>query len=285
MNVIEARRPRHLIVRVDRGEELPAALTHALDEIEARAGWIQGTGTLEAAELAPADPTTPAQTQSRRIDSPCEVVSLSGSIASQNGVSTARLWATLARESELGLQLAAGELLWARAHSLELLVTAFDDVILARVPDGHSRNTVLAAQTGALSTPATSGYVSMSEVASTPHEGATQLAAEPARRQTPIPTRTVVDPSPAQAAQGPAIPQRLPRQAQQPEEVYPEVGDLVTHFHFGDCEVIESDGERIRLRQERDGRVREVALTMLKIEAPTIDPTTSKHRFKLSRKH
>jgi hypothetical protein len=49
--------------------------------------------------------------------------------------------------------------------------------------------------------------------------------------------------------------------------------------------VIDSDGDRIRLRQDRDGRVREVALTMLRIEPPTTDPETGKRHFKLGRKN
>lgn len=250
MNIIEARRPRHMIIRVERGEELPAALSRALDEIEARAGWIEGTGSLEAAELAGADPSA----RTRRIEGPSEVVSLTGSVATQGGVSAVRLWATLARETELGLQLAAGELIWGRAYALELMVTAFDDVSLARVPDERTGQALLAAQAGALAA----------------------SAAESAPRATP---------ASEPAVQTAPTPPPRPARPQQEEELYPEVGDLVAHFHFGECEVIGSDGERIRLRQERDGRVREVALTMLKIEDPTIDPANGKRHFRLSRKH
>ena len=67
-------------------------------------------------------------------------------------------------------------------------------------------------------------------------------------------------------------------------EVYPEVGDMVTHFHFGECTVIGSDGDRLRLRQDKDGRVREVALTMLKVEPPTVAADGTR-RFKLGRKN
>ncbi len=56
------------------------------------------------------------------------------------------------------------------------------------------------------------------------------------------------------------------------------------HFAFGECTVIGSDGDRIRLRQDRDGRVREVALTMLRIEPPALGPDGSRH-FKLHRKN
>jgi hypothetical protein len=85
------------------------------------------------------------------------------------------------------------------------------------------------------------------------------------------------------AAAGPALPQRPTRPRDEPAEVYPEVGDKVIHFHFGECEVIDSDGDRIRLRQERDGRVREVSLTMLKIEPP-VDIDGKRH-FELRRKN
>jgi predicted DNA-binding protein with PD1-like motif len=66
-------------------------------------------------------------------------------------------------------------------------------------------------------------------------------------------------------------------------DIYPEEGDLVTHFAFGRCVVVFSDGERIRLQQEGEGRVREVALSMLKISGPT--ESDGKKHFDLSRKN
>ena len=60
--------------------------------------------------------------------------------------------------------------------------------------------------------------------------------------------------------------------------------DTVMHFAFGECTVIGSDGDRIRLRQDKDGRVREVALTMLRIETVTAGPSGARH-FKLHRKN
>lgn len=66
------------------------------------------------------------------------------------------------------------------------------------------------------------------------------------------------------------------------EVVYPEEGDLATHFVFGRCTVVFSDGERIKLQQERDGRVREVSLSALRvIQAPIED---GKRHFELRRR-
>ena len=53
-------------------------------------------------------------------------------------------------------------------------------------------------------------------------------------------------------------------------EHIPEEGDLVQHFAFGLCEVLTSDGERLRIRDlEGPKRIREVALSMLKVMPPT----------------
>ncbi|KYF81760.1 hypothetical protein BE17_10915, partial [Sorangium cellulosum] len=135
-----------MIIRLDRGEELPAALVRALDEAEARAGWIEGAGSLEQAEIALFDQASRTYAKTRVLDGPCDVVALSGSIALQQGETSLRLSATLARESGVGLQLAAGELVWARVYGLELRVTAFDDLPLVRVFDDRTGLTQLTAQ-------------------------------------------------------------------------------------------------------------------------------------------
>ncbi|WP_437996349.1 PPC domain-containing DNA-binding protein [Sorangium sp. So ce185] len=299
MNVLEARRARHLIIRLDRGEELPAALVRALDEAEARAGWIEGIGSLEKAEIALFDQASRAYAKTRVLEGPCDVVALSGSVALQQGETSLRLSATLARESGVGLQLAAGELVWARVYGLELRVTAFDDLPLARAFDDRTGLMQLVAQptaipaiaseTPRLAPPAQAAEPARAappaQVAEPPRAAAPPPAAEPPRGAPPAPAPEPARPvaSVAEPAAVP-LPQR-PVRPRQEEEIYPEVGDSVTHFHFGECTVISSDGERIRLRQERDGRVREVSLTMLRIEPPTVDPATSRKHFRLARKN
>ncbi len=258
MLVVEGRRVRHLVIRLDRGDELPEALLRALDEAEVKAGWITGTGALEAIELALLDQPARRLHRARRIEGPSELVALAGSVAVEEGASSLRLSATVARETELGLELAAGQLVWARSYSVELSVTAFDDPALARVPDERTGLAALHA-TG---------------------PGATERAAAGGAMPRPPPTEPA-RPGPAEG--GPPMPVRPVRHHDEPE-AYPEPGDRVNHFHFGDCTVIDSDGDRIRLRQERDGRVREVALTMLRIEPPTLDES-GKRFFRLSRKH
>jgi len=312
MNITEARRTRHLVIRLDRGDELPAALTRALDEAEARAGWLTGTGAFEAAEIVLYDQAGRDFDRTRRIDAPCGVVSLSGNVAISEGALSLRLFTTLARETELGLQLAAGQLVWARAFSVELHMVVFDDLTLLRAADERTGLAVISAKSRAATPPAAAPPAPAEPVRpappppAEPPRAAPPAPAEPVRPAPPHPAEPVrpAPPHPAEPVRAapppPAEPQRaappspppaespaLPPKPVRPRDdidVYPDVGDAVAHFHFGECTVISSDGDRIRLRQDRDGRVREVALSMLRIEPPTTLPDGRRH-FKLSRKH
>lgn len=275
MIVTEAHRTRNLVIRLDRGEELPTALIRALDEAEARAAWITGTGSVEAAEIVLFDQLSRDFDRNRKIDTPCGIVSLSGSAALADGALSIRLSAMLARETDLGLQHLSGQLVWARALSVELHVVAFDDVTLLRTADERTGLPVLTARRSASLAP------------SEPQPQRTSTVTEPQRASSAQPR--VIEPPviqqypPATASmEAPALPQK-PMRPRDDVEVYPEVGDAVMHFHFGECTVIGSDGDRIRLRQDKDGRVREVALSMLRIETPTL--IDGRRLFKLARKN
>lgn len=277
MNIIEARRARNLLLRVDRGEELPSAVLRALDQAEARAAWIHGIGSLEAAELALFDQQSKSYSRAHRIEGPTDILSLQGNVAVHEGAGFLRMSATLARETDVGLVVFGGELVWARAYAVELHVTAFDDLTLTRSFDERTGLALLTSRA--------------SEVVSRASDSARPAPPpEPVRQVSAIePPRAPSSPTGYQSSgeappQAPALPTR-PMRHQDEVEVYPEVGDHVSHFHFGECVVLSSDGDRIRLRQDRDGRVREVSLTMLKIELPTIDPESGKRHFRLARKN
>lgn len=73
-------------------------------------------------------------------------------------------------------------------------------------------------------------------------------------------------------------------EAQHSEDPIPDAGDLVQHFAFGLCEVLTSDGDRLRIR-DIDGpkRVREVALSMLRVTGPT-EEADGKRLYQLARR-
>jgi len=62
----------------------------------------------------------------------------------------------------------------------------------------------------------------------------------------------------------------------------PEAGDVVDHFAFGRCDVVKSDGDRLHLRIHKDGRIREIALEMLRVTL--LDGDGTGRRFKLERR-
>ena len=67
------------------------------------------------------------------------------------------------------------------------------------------------------------------------------------------------------------------------EPTRPERGDLVRHFAFGLCEVLQDTGDRLKLRDlHGPGRIREIAVDMLEISAAP--EHNGKRVFKLSRK-
>ena len=291
MKVIEANRTRHLVLRLDRGEELPASLAHALEEAGVRAGWLEGFGTLDAAELAVLDAKHKTYSKARRFEAGGDVVSLGGNVSQLDGATCVRLFATISRETDAGLGLVGGELLWARAFSLEIHVTAFEDVGLARVADERTGLPALVRPSAA------SGEARGSERrprGAEEHAGAPTVAApRPGRPPGPRPADTTM-PSIVEMARavmgdradppGPLAPPKRERPKEDASEVYPEVGDIATHFHFGECKIISSDGDKIRLQQLKDLRVREVALAALKTELVRTDETGQKH-FRLLRKN
>ncbi|MEP7122721.1 MAG: DUF296 domain-containing protein [Byssovorax sp.] len=319
MNVQESNRTRTLTITLDRDEELPVSLIRALGEAEARSAWLVGNGTLEAAEIAVYDQASRTWGPARRIETPTMLVSLTGNAAIESGVLVLNLTVVLARETDAGNEIIAGQLVWARAFAVELCVTAFDDFTLTRTPDERTGLSRLSGRKSAavLVEPPRAEPVAHAEEPAAPVRAEApppvarieipasppgrmefpargEAPAVPVRAATPAPAQPKTDAAraalhygtaTAAPADAPTIltrPNRANKQEQM--DAYPEIGDAVAHFHFGECTVISSDGDRIRLRQDKDGRVREVALAVLKIGDPTILADGRRH-FVLGRKN
>ena len=88
--------------------------------------------------------------------------------------------------------------------------------------------------------------------------------------------------TPARPAGSPAAPQRPARPALDLDTPTPEAGDAVDHFAFGRCDVIKSDGERLHIKVHKDGRIREIALEMLRVTR--VEDSGNVRRFKLERR-
>jgi len=195
--------------------------------------WLDGVGALAEPSIDIA--TSTGERLPKALTGVWDLLSLKGTVSPDGRV---ELYALVAREGPAGQEILGGVLRRARVVHLEL-----------RLTPTHAAGEA----PGVTPTPAPTRAQPSSSAGS--NRGFMGSPPQPGTFTPPM---------------GAALPPRRPR----PDdglESYPEEGDHVSHFAFGRCVVVFSDGERIRLQQERDGRIREVALSMLRIEAPTLD--------------
>lgn len=297
-------RLRTFVLHLDKGT-LPDALVSLLRDEVVLGGSVRGAGLVEDAELATVSSTGAPTT--RRIPGISQVVCLEGSIGAEGGDVGCSLRVVLSG-SPSGTA-SVGELLSARVRSLECFVTAIDDVpmFVHRLGEGISVVGLSApsAQAAAARVPpaAAAPFVAAPAAAGSssgaapmmPPEAPTEPAlpddtpSSPALVAATGSAPTLPEPSaerprsgmvvPTGNASMPARPAR--KQSDDEDELTPEAGDLADHFAFGRSEIVKSDGERLLLRS-REGRIKEIALEMLKV---TLLPEEGGKRvFRLSRK-
>jgi predicted DNA-binding protein with PD1-like motif len=258
---------RHLLLRLDDGARLPDAILTTLRDEIVLAGWMRASGVLSDVTLR-----TPGRDEARALAGPVHVVALEGSVGLANGDVSCGLRAVLARETDRGLETLAGELVSAHVIALEVLVTAFDD--LTAIRELHPSGAWLLAS-------ATSAAPEAAPSAPSAPSIAWQAAAK-ASEEAPRP------PAQKPAPSGPGAPMPLrpvrPAAPEEDDQPCPEAGDTVQHFAFGRCDVVKSDGDRLHLRVGKEGRIKEIALEMLRVTIlPSEEGQTSKH-YKLDRK-
>jgi len=154
-------------------------------------------------------------------------------------------FATLSRHTSSGSELVAGQLLAARSAGVTATLWTAQGSVRELVDAAPARSEAAAEAPKAAATaaPAASGW------AAAAHAAAADLVEEEAEEE---PGR-------------------------------PERGDLVRHFAFGLCEVLQDTGDRLKLRDlNGPGRIREIAVDMLEISVAPV--YNGKRVFKLSRK-
>ncbi|MES1188042.1 MAG: hypothetical protein ABUL60_29765 [Myxococcales bacterium] len=155
-------------------------------------------------------------------------------------------FATLSRHTSVGSELVAGQLLGARSAAVTATLWTAQGSVRELVDAAPPRAEAPAAAPEKAATPAAA-----------PATGGWAAAAQAAAA--------------ANAVEEDEEPRR------------PQRGDLVRHFAFGLCEVLQDTGDRLKLRDTHGpGRIREIAVDMLEISPPT--ELNGKRVFKLSRK-
>ncbi len=285
MKTTTTERARHLFVRCATGERLPDVILDMLREERVTAGWLRGSGVLEEVELRTFSTDIAGLGATRKLSGTVHVLTLDGSVGLAKGEPSVGLRAVIARETDRGMETLSGEIVGARVLGFEALVTALDDVAIGRTYDRTAGVTLIEGERqggGELPRPPREREASESAPREAAPKGPPAAWADAVRasededRAPPLRAAST-------NAGGPAIPPRPVRAAAVVEEsVFPEGGDIVEHFAFGRCEVLKSDGDRLHLKVGKDGRIREIALEMLRVTE--LDSNGPHRRFKLDRK-
>lgn len=305
MKVETSERARHLVLRADVQDVLPDSLTRALRERGVVGGWLRGSGVLAEVELRAYGSDIGGHGAGRRIAGPVQALVLDGTIGIADGDVSLGLRGVFARESDSGMETLAGEIVAARVVALEVVVTALDDVAMPRGIDADAGVWLMTepARMPARGEPVAARAPERAPAPTTSH------AHDDVRARVGggyAPNQPASPPPPAVKAPAPAWSEAIAASAAAPKDrpqnkplqpvpirplrpqvagedgPYPEAGDVVEHFAFGTCEVLKSDGDRLHLKVGKDGRIREIALEMLRVTLLTSDGETQ--RYKLDRR-
>jgi len=287
ITVHRSEQARHLVFRASAGELVPDAFATKLRDEQVACGWLRASGVLTDVELRAFDAELGTLGSTRRIAGPVQVLALEGSIGLVDGEPSFSLRALLARETDHGLETLAGEIAGARVVALEMLVTALDDLALERTLDEPAGVWLLGAASSSSGAPRPARPHPPAPPAPPAAWSSALEASERAVEREPPrarPAVTHVSPSSHASASAQPIPQR-PARPPRPEEdgPVPEPGDSVEHFAFGRADVVKSDGDRLHVKIHKDGRIKEIALEMLRVSRLE-DGEGGKRRFKLERR-
>lgn len=264
-----------IFFKLQTGDSLVDALGQKLRECAVATGTLHAHGVLEHVELRTFAPSTKTLGASRAISGAVHALTVDGTIGLSEGSPHTVLRAVLSRETDSGIETLSGVITSARVVAMEVVVTSAQDLALPLVHDGRAGIALVSSSTTSPTSPQhatptprpvdTSGGSAWAEAVAT-------SAAQPAIKS---PTQNAL---PARPPARPAVVE------ENVDQVFPEAGDLVQHFAFGTCEVLRSDGDRLHLKVGKDGRIREIALEMLKVTLLDADASGKPRLFKLDRK-
>ncbi len=254
---------------LNNGEDVASFVADCLAQ-EPESAWVEGFGVVESPVV---QQLVDGVRQERALYGVWDLVQLRACLAISQ-------WATvlLARAGSAGSEIVAGQLTKAAAKDVSCRVLSVATVAVGARPSPVSLPIEVTAS-------APTQMTNSSPIITPPPVRQPEPEAE-VREEVRALREPEEDANKAKASYpgGAVVPPKRGKKDGWLEETYPEEGDRVNHFTFGPCTVVGSDGDRIRLQQDRDSRVREVALGMLKISEPTMDAEGVRH-WDLARKN
>lgn len=265
MKVSTVAAARTIRLHANENEVLPEAFATALRESRVVAGWLRGVGVVADVVLRVAQ--SDGIFGERREAGPFQLVTLEGMVTTD--AATTSLSAVLARDTGSGSETIAGAFVSARALSFDAMLIELESAaeIAVAAPVARERAPERAPAPVAAAAAPSRSTGGGNETATT---SVSQNKAPP-------------PPKPGGGLASATLPQRIQkREVEEVEELVPDAGDIVDHFAFGTCEVMKSEGDRLYLRMEKDQRIKEIALAMLRVVP--LDLSSAPRLFKLERK-
>jgi predicted DNA-binding protein with PD1-like motif len=276
--VFESKKSRRILVRLERGEELVAAIESLAERERIGAAWIRGIGTLEWVELDRHDQARRKAEPPQRFDLPCDVLSLEGNVSTLNEQPRAVLHAAIARRTDNGLDVIGGRVRRGGVFHIELAIEAFDDVSLARERD-EATGLALWAEQGEQSSRALvrEREPEPEEAEESPSDLVSWADVARASTQPVVPERSHKR-KPSEPPNAPFKPPPIPDRRRSTEDeflsqVLPERGDFIEHRQFGLCKVDREDEEGGLIIRLPSGIRKTIKLDFMDVGEPRTEGT------------
>jgi len=130
-----SRKGRLILGRLDRGDDLEEALLKTCSDSSVRCGEIRLLGALSHVELCAYDQRKLSYGPSRKFSGNLEILTILGNVSEKNGVRSLHLHATLARDTDNGIEVIGGHLLSGKVFAVEYTIQTCEDLILRRSMD------------------------------------------------------------------------------------------------------------------------------------------------------
>lgn len=288
MIVFDSRKVRHVLGRLEAGERVHDSLRVIAEEHGIATAWITGLGAFRWLELAEYDQDAQVYRPSKRIDTPCEILTLTGNLSFRDGQPFAHVHVTVSREVGDRIEVLGGHLVDGEVFACELRLEVFDDLLLDRARDDTTglalwapaptfavreaprptsaprideRSKAPPTEAGAIS------WASVAEASAAPPPAPPPRARERARA---VPARSAAS-GRARDLSFVATPLPEKRRASSEEildEPVPERGDFVDHKVFGLCRVDGEDAEGSLIIRLPSGARKPIKLDFLEVLPP-----------------
>ncbi|MEZ4393061.1 MAG: DUF296 domain-containing protein [Polyangiales bacterium] len=258
MNVFKSQATRHLVVRVHREESVIEAIHDLCEKESVSAATVTGHGLLESVRFDVFDPRSRTYGDARGFVGALELLSITGHVSASERELDVHLHATIARDTDNGLQVLGGRLLDANAIAVELTVAVHDDLVLTRVPEKDS---------GLLTWRGAPAAAPREE----PRRASREREPEPARERpapsSPPPPSSGSKLSLAEVArQLEAMPAKRVRDPVDDEDTVIEKGDVLIHPTWGETEVVrEEDPGQYVIRLARSGAFKTIRVDIFEV--------------------